>query len=114
MDERTLTALRGSIAKWEGIVAGRNVDNGADNCPLCQTFNAEEDDDAKCAGCPVKEMSGEPFCHSTPYMESVRAKTNYGTGSDEYKAAAQAELDFLKSLLPADAAPLTQDMGSKS
>jgi len=38
MDEKTLAALRGSISKWEGIVAGTMQDSGASNCPLCKKF----------------------------------------------------------------------------
>jgi len=38
MDAETMAALKGSIAKWEAIVAGAGKDFGASNCPLCRKF----------------------------------------------------------------------------
>ena len=38
MNRKTLTALKGSIKKWEKIVAGTGSDNGYQNCPLCALF----------------------------------------------------------------------------
>lgn len=91
MDKATLKALKGSISKWESIVAGSGADNGCDNCPLCKKFYKEE-----CNGCPVREASGQPFCDGTPY-DKFRA-----AGSMENKRkAAELELAFLRSLLPA-------------
>lgn len=87
MDDATLTALKGSIAKWEAIVAGTGVDLGGSNCPLCKMFvriNGE------CKGCPVMEVTGFDNCERTPYYEY----------DPEEPETAQAELDFLKSLLP--------------
>lgn len=108
MDAKTLEALRGSIAKWEGIVAGEEVDDGGDNCPLCQIFNASTDRrDPACNGCPVRERTGMPFCSGSPYADAVDAEEDEGADSDEYRVAAQAELDFLKSLLPPDTAAVT-------
>jgi hypothetical protein len=109
MDAETLEALRGSIAKWEGIVNGSEVDKGCGNCPLCSKFvNATGD----CDGCPVYELSGQQACSGTPYERWHRvnpwpnkhpewraAKTK------QHLAAAQAELEFLKSLLPAGVEP---------
>jgi hypothetical protein len=86
MDKTTLKALKGSIAKWEAIVAGTGHDNGGDNCPLCKMFLYKE-----CHGCPVNEETGRKFCHGSPYEKW-----------NEYHSVghAQAELAFLKSLLP--------------
>lgn len=98
MDEATLTALRGSIKKWEEIVAGTGADFGMDNCALCQMF---ADDDDICAKCPVKEKTGKPGCGGTPYNAWSQATVFGGRVTDERtKALAQAELDFLRSLLP--------------
>src|SRR5262245_41236356 len=33
MDDETLEALNGSIAKWQAIVGGTGEDEGAENCP---------------------------------------------------------------------------------
>jgi len=38
VDAKALEALKGSIKKWERIVEGTGVDEGADNCPLCELF----------------------------------------------------------------------------
>lgn len=88
MSSETLEALLGSIAKWRGIVAGTMKDEGQDNCPLCQTFYRGD-----CDGCPVKEHTGEELCQGTPYMDYTEER--------RYPVeVAQAELDFLISLLP--------------
>lgn len=86
MPPAVLEAPLGSIAKWEGIVAGTTRDEGARNCPLCQMFAAPP---LFCRGCPVMVRTGRPACQSTPYY-------NYNGRVDR----AQAELDFLRSLLP--------------
>lgn len=92
MNAKTLTALRGSITKWERIVAGTGTNEGSANCPLCQTFCLPIDDSAKkCQGCPVQEKTGEQHCDDTPYYDYVENETTEN---------AQRELDFLCSLLP--------------
>src|SRR5947209_6256825 len=48
MEAATLQALKGSIAKWEKIVAGTGADGGRADCPLCSLFYEYD-----CAGCPV-------------------------------------------------------------
>jgi hypothetical protein len=108
MDAETLEALRGSIAKWEGIVAGTLPDMGIENCSLCQRFAHEN-----CHGCPVMLRTGKSDCVSTPYMQwhtvCPWSEADIGDGepvnerwakTDAHRRAAQAELDFLKSLLP--------------
>lgn len=99
MDEQTLTALRGSIKKWEEIVAGTGVDLGMDNCALCQMFCSDE---SVCAGCPVAEKTGATGCLDSPYeawMQGTGPLRGFVT-DERTKALAQAELDFLRSLLP--------------
>jgi hypothetical protein len=119
MDAETLLALRGSIAKWEAIVAGTGIDGGSKNCPLCQKFNKEElgkryevDEDGNstdaCEGCPVRDATGLDWCHGSPYRAFTDARWRKVHETDEAFAQrfalrgahAQAELDFLKSLLP--------------
>lgn len=97
MNAKTLKALRGSIAKWQAIVDGTGVDEGNKNCPLCQRFvyfwfGYKKPIAKMCVGCPVYEKTGKKGCRNTPYDD-------YAYGSDSIKNA-QAELDFLKSLLP--------------
>jgi hypothetical protein len=95
VNKRTLTALRGSITKWESIVAGTDIDKGADNCPLCAIFThrrnpKEVDDNSSCKGCPVYEKTGRFQCEGSPYYDY----------DPETLSTAIAELNFLKSLLP--------------
>ena len=100
MDAETLEALKGSIAKWEAIVAGTMEDEGVDNCPLCQRFHAcfRTLPGECCQGCPVDAFSGRG-CAKTPYVDWGQFGVDK-VSTDEHRAAAQAELDFLKSLLP--------------
>ena len=98
MNAETLAALRGSIRKWRGIVAGRVVDQGCENCPLCQLFFLKNDN---CGGCPVFNKTGLDLCGGTPYGTWSGTGDTYKTATTpELKRLAQAELDFLKSLLP--------------
>jgi hypothetical protein len=96
MDERTLEALKGSIAKWEAIVAGKGEDNGPVNCPLCHLFHSSyrKDGGEECSGCPVYLKTGETGCSNTPYDRFAMED-----GGD-YKQLAEDELEFLRSLLP--------------
>lgn len=116
MDAKTLTALQGSIKKWEAIVAGKGADRGAKNCPLCAAFINEVDHDEDgnawgCAGCPVRDRTGQPDCDGSPYTDWCVASADginlnrfpFRATTPELVTLAQAELDFLRSLLPKDA-----------
>lgn len=108
MDEPTLIALQGSIAKWQAIVDGTGVDDGTENCPLCLMFYG---DFGGCAGCPVNEHTSCSFCKATPYEDwcDLFVTDRYAVpkiaDTPARKQAAQAEVDFLKSLLPKEIAP---------
>lgn len=109
MDADTLEALRGSIAKWEGIVAGTTKNHCADNCPLCHKFNFSFTGARRaqsCKGCPVMERTGRQFCDGSPYEDyedmEERVEEGYAEGA-ALKPLAIAEVDFLKSLLPKEA-----------
>lgn len=100
MKKKTLVALKGSIEKWEKIVAGKGKDRGTENCPLCKLFWAQKQ---TCQYCPVERISKRGCCENTPYDAWNVWKEN--TEKDrvvdkQSKQLAQAELDFLKSLLP--------------
>lgn len=106
MDCKTLAALKGSIAKWEAIIAGTDADMGSRNCPLCKVFFYRS---TPCLGCPVYRETGEPYCEGSPYDRWIRltddeAENESGclrrAETKSQKAAARAELRFLKSLLP--------------
>lgn len=117
MDADTLEALKGSIKKWEGIVAGTAGDESAANCPLCQKFQVNRAPGKKlCEGCPVRDASGDWGCGNTPYeaweqfngecshvshIDEGEQLTGYVDKCPECLRLATAELDFLKSLLPA-------------
>ncbi len=109
MTARTLQALKGSIEKWERIVAGTGGDRGYRNCPLCALFLRYSE--PTCEGCPVAAKSGRPNCEKTPYIawhesgdRSYEAidKSWFAHGPKSL-AAAKRELAFLKSLLPKEA-----------
>ena len=101
MNAQTLKALKGSIRKWEEIVAGTGKDMGIYNCPLCVLFFERDKDYSKrCIGCPVRKATGEPDCSGSPYDNWDYSNELYIPENEEATAAAQAELDFLKSLLP--------------
>lgn len=102
MNAKTLKALRGSIAKWQAIVAGMGRDAAEQNCPLCEMFINNG-----CISCPVAESVGYTHCLATPYV-AWQECCDHRTGradTPERVAAAQAELDFLISLLPEGKAP---------
>ena len=113
MDDKTLTALKGSIAKWDAIADGTGADRGIDNCPLCALFYNHN-----CDGCPVYEKTEYEDCQNSPYEQwqhDYRSECGiYPTGAgggayattDSLKALARKEADFLRSLLPeSDATP---------
>ncbi len=102
MNKETLVALKGSIRKWERIVAGKGIDLGTENCPLCKLFYKKG-----CIGCPVKEETGFNWCFLTPYDEwLLHHELEHGkpvilkVKCDTCKKLAERELKFLKSLLP--------------
>ena len=116
MDARTETALRASIKHWEENVAAvtpKEASMHPDSCALCQMFL----DDEECAGCPVAE-AGYPDCRRSPWEDAFDAFISWtvavrlesqGRGNaktaaapENWRKAAQAELDFLRSLLPGE------------
>lgn len=110
MSPETLEALRGSIAKWEGIVAGTVQDEGPANCPLCIRFNRTVNERVNCSGCPVRDRTEQHGCTGSPYDDFENYMGLVEEGEEELDEArkkdlAQEELDFLKSLLPTDAIP---------
>jgi hypothetical protein len=107
MDDRTLEALKASIAKWERNARAETPAEyltATHHCPLCDLFYWKSD----CHGCPVSMRTAERNCWGTPYIEASKAKYEWweGTGTAEQAhAAARAEVSFLKSLLPPDEEP---------
>jgi hypothetical protein len=96
-------ALEGSIKKWEDILAGQSVDEGPDNCPLCQKYFKND-----CKGCIVSKTSGM-YCEGMPYSvwcdhnvneHGVVSRGDYYVhdGCETCKELAQGMIDSLKSL----------------
>jgi len=85
MTKRALKGLKGSIKKWEGIVAGTETDKGPLNCPLCKLYISNV-----CRSCPVMQNTKEKGCLGTPYDKYDDTPT---------KKVAKKELYYLKSLL---------------
>jgi len=84
--------LDGSIQKWWEIVWRDSVDEGPDNCPLCEKYHNEWKDGC-CDGCPIREDTGKQFCRLTPYKVFEDARCP----EDQLKAA-RAMLRYLKNL----------------
>ena len=114
MDEKTLIALKASIQHWRENVEAAVLDNVsilADDCALCDAFyfsdvNAFDEEIQYCVDCPVKMRTGIDTCQGSPYREaweshySWRKSPTSITSKATWRKAAQAELDFLISLLP--------------
>jgi len=109
MDAETLEALRGSIRKWEEIVAGTGTDEGPINCPLCQRFNKlflkqEYTYPNMCTGCPVSNFTGLHGCDGTPYEDLENLDPDAFDSDEDFERRTyelqQREVEFLKSLLP--------------
>jgi len=99
MDTKTMTALEGSIKKWEGIVNGTHQNMGSLDCPLCRQFYDEDIfGEIVCTGCPVAEKVKTHCCRGTPYLEAASVLRNGFAVTPETREAAKKELEFLKSL----------------
>ena len=107
MDAIALKALRESIAHWEQNLAAEtpwDVSVSGEDCALCNVFVG-----GGCHGCPVMERTGQRGCNGTPYYRAQDAffawrKDPTLAARDAWRVAAQAMLDFLRSLLPTEAA----------
>ena len=110
MDERTLEALKGSIAAWEQKLANPDpsvISVGITACPLCTIFFDEKDNRSyHCSGCPVRETVGATLCYRTPYTAARQALIRWRDEPDstlrahDWYKACKTEIEFLKSLLP--------------
>ena len=109
MKPETRTALEESIEKWRAIVDGHGVDSSS-NCALCHRFcrypgkRCELGDEP----CPVFKAKGIIRCVGTPFEDWEDYQVEHDAPfprkifDDKSRQLAQAELDFLKSLLPAE------------
>lgn len=103
MSPKTLKALKASIKHWEENVAAETPQGAGvrgDKCALCQKFASNY-----CSGCPVFKKTLKRGCDGTPYFRAYDAYYAWKKAQDddhkaEWCKAAQAEVVFLKSLLP--------------
>lgn len=107
MNAETLTALKGSIAKWEAIVAGTGTNGGTSDCPLCKLYNVNRSFVDQCGGCPVMDRTGMKRCIGSPYLRYEEAEDD-GEDEEKLEELAKAELDFLRSLLPCGGREMTK------
>lgn len=99
----TAAALEESIEHWFRLSTGKARPGErctSGDCALCRLFLKNN-----CEGCPVMEATGEPYCVGTPYGRAATAMA-YGVLAfvgdarltPKFLEAAEAELDFLRSL----------------
>ena len=113
MIRETLEALQDSIDHWQRMrddPIGSGDRPFAKSCALCQIFIFAEEVDEHCVGCPVANKTGNPDCEETPYYETVAPFNHvrvlgekhplYAKALKAWQEAADAELEFLRSLLP--------------
>ena len=89
-------ALELSIKHWEENAAVQNLSDAkvsSRQCALCEKFL-----DYACVGCPVYGRTGFTVCSTTPYVEAARFYFNGDGDLENFKIAAQKEVEFLKSL----------------
>ena len=105
-------ALEDSIKHWEENVAAQFPSQAhvwADHCALCNLFNdriwrtgEEEDCVHETYGpCPVYARTGEDQCGGSPWEKAQLSQGKWNIGvipKEQWQEAAQAELDFLRSL----------------
>ena len=105
-----MTSLGLSIAHWERNAAAQTLGDikmGTDHCALCRDYYEND-----CVGCPVKQRNGRMYCRNSPYSKAVRAaerleelisvgdrpQEEIQRAWEKWRAAAEAEVNFLKSL----------------
>jgi hypothetical protein len=114
MNQETLQALQDSIAHHERARDNRESENvGSETCPLCRLFLKRNTGGAawNCDGCPVKERTGKNFCQGSPWYpdedwseELCDVQFSERVSDDKWRELEQREIDFLRSLLPMEAA----------
>lgn len=112
MDNKTLTALRESIAHWDRMASGKRQKDehiGVPDCALCAlfwTWDKLGTDSPSCVKCPVMQRTGKKFCVGSPFDAASNIVNDHhgdeGYDTPEFREAAMRELEFLRSLLPED------------
>jgi len=94
-----------SIEKWEDIVKhlesigslldyDESLDDGAENCALCELYNESDEEHDSCYYCPVNMGGGGIYCHDSPFIVFHNARGHL----NGMRWAARGELEFLRGL----------------
>jgi len=67
--QQKLTAIKGSIEKWEKVALGTEAGIWRSNCPLCVLYEHTSGLHGSCKGCPIYEKTGESDCGGTPFYD---------------------------------------------
>ena len=127
MNEKTQEALKKAIRAWEHRAETLMSGCSAEACPLCALFANGVDARNLCTGCPVSGFTGQVSCEGSPWPDYVRARIDFRQAADKLlhgvlalctpqeqamlrleveraqsalRAACEAEVRFLKYLLP--------------
>lgn len=106
MTPRTIRAMKASINHWRDnckAIMPDQASTAPEDCALCRRFGEFCEIERTGEKCPVFAATGEDQCVLTPYYDA-RDALKAAIGDDgpiaPFIEAAQAELDFLISLLP--------------
>lgn len=92
---RDIALVRRTInEKWLPIYRGEIKDLSAQNCALCMEY-------INCNGCPIREDTGKPECHGTPYQKewTLAGGRNNFANNPKRRLAALQELLYLQTLV---------------
>jgi len=91
MKPEVLEALKGSIRKWESIVAGIGIDAGTHNCDLCKMFRIDD-----CRYCPSECGMNSAYSawetHQVVDHDRCMVNNHFAVFCPECRRLAQAEL----------------------
>jgi len=96
-----------AIQKWVDIVAhleqiyffeqfDSELQQGCENCALCEKYYFCVEGITFCAGCPVYKRTKREMCEATPFEDFLCAKRD--RNRDKMLECARRELAFLESL----------------
>lgn len=100
-------AIDKSIEKWREIELKGGVDNGSDNCALCEKYADGGDDYCMCYKCPVFLETGNDNCQGTPFElwrnhvtshRRINYFSHYGERDFQYKCHDVCCIPFAKSM----------------
>lgn len=105
MNEKTIVAIKESIAHWDRLATGTQAEKEDifyRDCPLCAIFYLKPK--SYCIGCPVMTKTGRSHCDGSPWPLASATNLVYGKNHPEFRDAAKLMATFLRSLLPEEGA----------